>query len=340
MDDNNGVFSGRAEVPEPIAQPTQLVQPQPTVQPMPAPQPMQGNYMQQGQPQKPVKKSGIAGKLFGGIVLSLIIMGLFLGVQFVVAFVSMIILAVQYAVESPGNVNYVTQMLMRSIQEPDFLTNLTVIATAISAVIAVFFYWLLWGRKKTEADKQYFREKVLKGKNFLMICVATVGLYFLAILISNIIEIVSPDTMKKYNEMMDMALGGNLLMAMFATIILAPISEECIMRGMIFQNLQKYFSVPMAIAIQAVIFGIFHMNWVQGLYVLPVGAALGFVAAKSKSVLPCIYMHMFYNFMSIVLALLPEFCQKSLFCLVVVVVCAAAVWLIYRREQEAFQDAV
>ena len=325
MDNNNGIFSGREEASK------QYIQPAPPVQP---PQ-----MVPQGQPQKPEKKPGIAGKLFGGIALSFVIMGLFIGVQFVVAVVLMIGMAVQYAVEAPGDVNYVTQMLTQAMQAPDFLTNLTVIATAVSAVIAVFFYWLLWGRKRTEQDKQYFHEKVLRGKNFLMISVATVGLYFLAILISNIIGIVSPETMEEYNDMMNMALGGNIFMVMLATIILAPISEECIMRGMIFRNLQKYFPVPAAIVIQAVMFGIFHMNWVQGLYVLPVGLALGFVAAKSKSVFPSIYMHMFNNFMSIVLALLPEFCQTSLFCVVAVAVCFTAVWMMYRQEQEAFRDA-
>ncbi|MDE7205836.1 MAG: CPBP family intramembrane metalloprotease, partial [Lachnospiraceae bacterium] len=124
-----------------------------------------------------------------------------------------------------------------------------------------------------------------------------------------------------------------------AAVLLAPISEECIMRGMIFLNLKKYFSAPAAIVIQAVIFGIFHMNWVQGIYVIPVGLALGFLAEKSKSVLPCIYMHMLNNFMSIVLALLPEFCQTNLFCVVVAAVCLAAVWLMYRQDRERFQDA-
>lgn len=328
MDNNNGVFSGRMQTQE------QYIQ-----QPAPIVQPTQMTQLEQGSPPESQKKPGIAGKIFGGVVLSLVIMGLFIGVQFVVAVVLMIGTAVRYAVEAPGDVNYVTQMLAQKIQEPDFMTNLTVIATAVSAVIAVFFYWLLWGRKRTAGDKQYFREKVLRGENFLMISAATVGLYFLAILISNIIGIVSPDTMEAYNEMMNMALGGNIFMVMFTTIILAPISEECIMRGMIFRNLQKYFSVPAAIVIQAVIFGIFHMNWVQGLYVLPVGLALGFVAAKSKSVYPCIYMHMLNNFMSIVLALLPEFCQTSLFCIFAAAVCFAAVWLMYRQDYEKLQDA-
>lgn len=331
MDDKNGIFSGNTQENDRYGQPPQMVQSG------------QNDNIWQGQPQipakKPERKPGVAGKIFGGVVLSLVIMGLFIGVQFVVAIVMMIGAAVQYAIEAPGDVSYVTRMLTETIEDGEFMTNLTVIATAVSLVIAVFFYWLMWGRKKTQQDKQYFREKVLRGKVFLMISVATVGLYFLAILLANIIGFISPDTMEEYNKMMEIALGGNVFMAMLAAVLLAPISEECIMRGLIFKNLQKYFSVPAAIVMQAVIFGIFHMNWVQGIYVLPVGLALGFLAAKSKSVLPCIYMHMLNNFMSIVLALLPEFCQTNLFCIVVVAVCFLAVWLMYRQDYEKFQDA-
>lgn len=360
MDDKNGVFSGQYETygqQAPPVQPPQYGQQMPPQygqqmppqygqqmppqydQQMPQygrqipPQYQQQLYTQPIPPQKSENCPGIAGKVFNGILVSFVIMALFIGIQFVTAIVMMIAVAMQYALEAPGNVAYVTRMLTETIQDGEFMTNLTVIATAISAVFAVFFYWLLWGRKKTAEDKQYFREKVLRGKNVLMLCVGTVGLYFGSILISDIIGIISPETMKEYNEMMDIALGGNIFMAFIAAVVLAPISEECIMRGMIFRNLQKYFSVPAAIVIQAIMFGIFHMNWVQGLYVLPIGAALGFVAAKSKSVFPCICMHMFYNFMSVVLAVLPELCQTIAFCIVVIPICAAVVWVVYKHVE-------
>ena len=53
--------------------------------------------------------------------------------------------------------------------------------------------------------------------------------------------IFNPEVMENYNEMMEFALGGNEVLAIFAAVILAPINEECIMRGLILKNLQKYF---------------------------------------------------------------------------------------------------
>ena len=206
------------------------------------------------------------------------------------------------------------------------MTGLTVAATAISALFSVSFYWMIWGRKKTEADRQYFKEKVLKEKPFIMISIAAVGLYYVAILIAELINVISPATMESYNELMEMSLGGSEILALLAAVILAPVNEECIMRGLILKNLQKFFSTPVVIIIQAVMFGIFHMNWVQGFYVLPIGAALGYVGIKSRSVFPCIYMHLFYNMMSFVSALLPKFCQTVLFSVFAAVVCAVVIW--------------
>lgn len=334
MDDKQGVFSGKTETYVHTEQPTQ------------PPQPGQEGYLLQGAyPQQPPmppleKKPTIAGRLFGGIALSFVIMFLAMGVQFVVAIVMMVIPAIQYAIEAPGDAAYVTGKLTETLQDGNFMVSMTVIATAVSAVIALFFYWLIFGRKKPQCEKQYFREKVLKEKNALMLVIATVGLYFLSMLIAAVIALISPETMEDFNEMMDMALGDNVVAVLIAAVLLAPISEECLMRGLILKNLQRYFSVPVVILIQAIMFGIFHMNWVQGIYVLPVGAALGFVAIKSKSVIPSIVMHMLYNSMSLVVGILPGFCQTGLFCLATVVVCAAAVWLIWKSTDKAREGTV
>ena len=48
------------------------------------------------------------------------------------------------------------------------------------------------------------------------------------------------------------------------------------------------------------------MNIMQGLYVLPLALALGYTAYRTKSVYPCILMHMVNNFMPSLLAVLPE----------------------------------
>lgn len=299
----------------------------------------QGELMQ-GAPAQiaPIQTGNTPGpvkKFFGGIVLSFVIMALFMGIQIVTSFFIMLGMIMSRIVEAGSNadVEVLALQIQLEILNGSFMTSLTAVITAVSTVFAVFFYWLIWGRKRTDEDKRYFKKEILKTKNVVMIVVASFGIYFLTGLISSLIAVLWPDTMENYAEMMDLALGGNTIMAMLAAVILAPINEECIMRGLILKNLQKYFSVPVVIIIQAVMFGIFHMNWVQGIYVLPFGTMLGYVAIKSRSVLPCIGMHLFFNLMSFVVEALPPFFSSGIFSIIAIVLSAAIEWMLYRQEK-------
>ncbi len=280
------------------------------------------------------RDAGPGRKFLEGIIVSAAIMVMFMLLQIMVSIVGIEAAMLAYMTRGGNNIQYVESALMDILSEPGYLTTLTVVATLVSTVFSVPAYWIIWGRKKTAQDKQYFREKVLRLKPFAMIIIASCGLYYLAILIAAVIAVVSPETMNDYNEMMDTALGGSQMLAMLAAVILAPVNEECIMRGLILKNLQRFFTTPVVVIIQAVLFGIFHANWVQGLYVLPVGAALGYVAVKTRSVMPSIFMHLFYNMLSFVVIFLPEFCQTGIFAISAVVVSAAAVWFMGSTERE------
>lgn len=279
------------------------------------------------------KNAGAGKKFLEGIVLSFEIMGMFVMLQVMVMVAVMMAAGTAYAIKAGEDYSYDGAMLFMSkvMSQGDFMVTLTVVATLISAAFSVCIYWAVWGRKKSGADKQYLKEKVFRAKPIAMICIAAVGLYYMAILIAAVIAVISPGTMEEYNEMMESALGGNQILAMLAAVLLAPVNEECIMRGLILKNLQRFFSTPVVIIIQAVMFGIFHGNWVQGLYVIPVGAALGYVAVKSRSVIPCIGMHLFYNFLSFIVGFLPEFFQTGFFAIMAVLVSAVVVWLMGRQ---------
>lgn len=281
------------------------------------------------------RDAGAGRKFVEGILVSFEIMGLFLLLQIMVSFVGASAVMAAYMLQTGADVESAQYAALNVMMDSRYMTTLTVVATMVSAMVSVPAYWLIWGRKKTAEDRKYFRKKVLRLRTFAMIVIASFGLYYLALLIVAVIAAASPAVMEEYSELMDTALGGSEVLALLAAVILAPINEECIMRGLILKNLQRFFSTPVVIIVQAIIFGIFHANWVQGFYALPVGAALGYVAVKSRSVVPCIFMHLFYNSLSFAVGMFPEFCQTGIFAVGVVIVSAAAVWFIGRTERDA-----
>jgi len=284
-------------------------------------------------------KEGIGKKFVEGILLSLEIMGLFMLLQLLVSVVGAMAAVVASIILGEEDMMQAQYAAMDIVMDSSFMTTLTVVATFISLIFSVSAYWIVWGRKRTVQDKQYFREKVLRLRTFSMIVIGCCGLYYLSILIVALIAVINPQLMENYNEMMESALGGSELLAVIAAVILAPINEECIMRGLVLKNLQKHFSVPVVIVIQAILFGIFHANWVQGIYVLPIGAALGYVAVKSRSVLPSIFMHLFYNSLSFAVGVLPEFCQTGGFAIGTVVISAVAVLYLGKTGDTEVRDS-
>ena len=47
---------------------------------------------------------------------------------------------------------------------------------------------------------------------------------------------------------------------------------------------------------QAVLFGIFHMNWIQGIYAFVLGLVLGWICEKGGSIYFSMFFHILFNF--------------------------------------------
>lgn len=97
----------------------------------------------------------------------------------------------------------------------------------------------------------------------------------------------------------------------FASIILVPIAEELFFRGIIQNNLQKKIKPIFAILISSLLFGLLHFKFENLIYNEPVyfqrsyiaifgGIFLGTLFYKSKSLIPPILAHIFWNFMVII----------------------------------------
>lgn len=88
-------------------------------------------------------------------------------------------------------------------------------------------------------------------------------------------------------------------------VIMAPIAEELLFRGIIQGELRKAMPEWLAIIIQAGLFALFHMQPIQISYVIIPGLLLGMAYAWSKTIWVPIIMHIVFNFFgSIIPALL------------------------------------
>lgn len=85
--------------------------------------------------------------------------------------------------------------------------------------------------------------------------------------------------------------------------IFGPILEELLFRGAITNALLEKYTPTKAIIISALVFGIFHINLAQVVTATLIGLLLGWVYYKTKSLIPCILIHILNNSLSVFLSL-------------------------------------
>lgn len=127
-----------------------------------------------------------------------------------------------------------------------------------------------------------------------------------------------------------------VILQVIAVGIVAPVAEEFLMRGVVLNRLLGYVRVLPAILIQAALFGILHMNLLQGLYAGVLGIMLGYVYIKYGSLLMTIVFHITLNTLSV---LLPESFAADVNPLLIIIpavlLTAGTFWLMMRRGESA-----
>lgn len=87
----------------------------------------------------------------------------------------------------------------------------------------------------------------------------------------------------------------HLILTFISIVVAAPIIEEVLFRGLVLNELKKNMNVYLAIIIQGVLFGLYHMNLLQGIYASLLGIALGFINYYTGTILSSIIGHMLFN---------------------------------------------
>ncbi|MDD4657788.1 MAG: type II CAAX endopeptidase family protein [Eubacteriales bacterium] len=137
-----------------------------------------------------------------------------------------------------------------------------------------------------------------------------------AIFISSLLTLVKidsvlPDTVSE--QIMD-AIAANFPLVLLAIGVVVPFYEEFLFRGLIFKEIQKSSRLWVAIVLQGLLFGIFHLNWFQFSYTFPAGMILGLVFLRYQSIWAPILIHLSWNSSSTLLsALLPETASLGVF---------------------------
>ncbi len=246
-----------------------------------------------------VKEAGVTKKVrVGYVFLSFVPVAVFLAVQTLTQMPFIIMAAVDvYRGDVASNIadpSDVAQNLNGLFNE-----RYGIYAYLLYSVVGlvVFGIWYYKGFVKTGP-------KVKPGQIFgVKSVIAAVGFgvlfYYVINAFLNIVEILLPSVIADYNQTMEsVGLGSDMVITIVYAIILGPIIEELVFRGVIFSFLEKSGIRPLwTIIITSALFGLVHVYPVQVLYASVLGLFLGFMRYKYRSILITIPAHMLLNIM-------------------------------------------
>ncbi|MDE6903767.1 MAG: CPBP family intramembrane metalloprotease [Lachnospiraceae bacterium] len=182
----------------------------------------------------------------------------------------------------------------------DDITSLVSFSSGISAAyaaagIVIFGLWyqLQFKGNVTKNVKQWMNPKMFLGV-LCTVPVLQVATGFLITFVSSLF----PQWLKFYENLMDSAgLSGNLsLFLVLYAVILGPVAEELTFRGVTLASAKRALPFWAANLLQAFLFGVFHMNMIQGIYAFGLGIVLGVVCEKSGCIWYSIALHIGFNF--------------------------------------------
>lgn len=92
--------------------------------------------------------------------------------------------------------------------------------------------------------------------------------------------------------------NGEPILAFISVVILAPIVEELIFRGVVFNEVAKSKGGALPIIVSALLFGLAHGEPVQIVYTFIGGLIFGFVYSKTHSLPVVMFLHMLNNLLA------------------------------------------
>lgn len=190
--------------------------------------------------------------------------------------------------------------LAESMSSGNVIMIITAIATSVTLIVGALWYR---GHKPTADFKL---KEVINGKLLAAMACLGLSLQFLISMCLNVVYPILPqDLTNEYSALMEQLIGGNIWLSLFVTVILAPLAEEFLFRGVTMKKAQKIMPFMAANVLQALLFGIYHMNWIQGVYAFVLGIILGYTAEYFHSIWASILLHAAVNGSAEILSNLP-----------------------------------
>lgn len=164
----------------------------------------------------------------------------------------------------------------------------------ISGFVVLLGLWLMAKLRKSTFGAFTGIARPTKTPVLVLALAAGVAMSFWATIAINMIP--WPEAMvESYVESSASLTSQQPVIDFLAVVLMAPLVEELLFRGVIYDALCAFVPAGAAVVFQAMLFGSTHGTLLWILYSTLIGCVLGYVRKRTNSLWPCILMHGAFN---------------------------------------------
>ena len=181
---------------------------------------------------------------------------------------------------------------------PTFLSH-----PATLAGVSLVFCWaiMLYIREKAEVPfRELFPLRSVGLAFWPPVVLTLLGVFIVVVQVNSLMSMVLP-LPEWLKEIFETLVGGPLWGALLAVVIVAPLTEELLFRGVILRGLLLHYSAPKAIIASSLMFGLVHLNPWQAVGAVVLGGLFGWWYVRTRSLTLCIFGHAFNNLVAVLL---------------------------------------
>ena len=178
-------------------------------------------------------------------------------------------------------------------------------ATQLGVTNLVAFGLIMFWRVRKErlSVRATFPIHGIRPAVVIPVVVATIGLTILLSEFDNLLQTVLP-TPEWLRAFFESLATGNLLQTLFVLVLVAPLTEELLFRGVILQGFLARYSAPKAVFWSAFLFAAFHLNPWQFAIAFVLGILFGWLVVQTGSLVPVLIGHAVANGWALILTVL------------------------------------
>lgn len=172
-----------------------------------------------------------------------------------------------------------------------FLAENTNLILIITDGLVVLFLWVFFAiRKKKLTTEAGMRKFSVSDVPWIILTGVA-----LAVFISFAMAFLPEKWLMDYAAASEDLAGTLTAVALISTVLVAPVVEEILFRGIILSRLGKAMPVAPAVLLSALVFGLMHGQILWIAYAAFLGIILALVAVRTKSILATILLHVTFN---------------------------------------------